>query len=270
MKALFILFDLTNPNSFEDIEKNINTAKKFFEICKKNMVDTKEEAIKQPELFKDIPIAIIGNKSDLKDERKLKNEEIEEKVKKIKTENNFTFLNYYEVSVKDNIGIEKIFQDAVFYYMKRNFESIVYKRFYRGSISNESSEKDLIKINKDNSRDDDSEKELVLDIKEEKKEKEKKKRPTMDKSFVIFHQLIDKVKRHFNYEINSIKEENKKEIDELRNEMNNDKKALNEKISLLEQKNKELEEQIQLKNKEIELLKQKVENIPDKDNNTTS
>ena len=35
------------------------------------------------------------------------------------------------------------------------------------------------------------EKELVLDIKEEKKEKkDKKKRPTMDKSFVIFHQLI--------------------------------------------------------------------------------
>ena len=34
----------------------------------------------------------------------------------------------------------------------------------------------------------------------------------MDKSFVIFHQMLEKVKKQVNTEINSIKEENKKEI----------------------------------------------------------
>jgi hypothetical protein len=270
MNALFILFDLTNPESFKSIENNINITKKFFEICKKNTADTKEEFIKQRDLFKDIPIAIIGNKSDLNEERKIKNEEIEEKIKAIRTQNDFTCFNYYEISVKNNIGIEKIFQDTVFYYFKRNFESIVYKKKNsKGTLSNVSSEKDLINISKDKS-DDDSQKELFLDIKEDKKEK--RKRQSMDKSFVIFHQLIDKVKKQFYYEINSLKEENKKEIDKLKNEISEEKKALNEKMNLLEQKNKELEEQIQLKNNEIELLKQKIEkeNAPNTDVNTNT
>ena len=69
----------------------------------------------------------------------------------------------------------------------------------------------------------------------------------MDKSVVIFHQMIDKIKKQFYNEIISIKEENKKEIENLKN--------------LMENKSKEFEEAIKIKNKEIEILKEQINNI---------
>ena len=255
MKALLIIFDLTNPESLDNIDNHINLGKNYFEICKKYKGNIEGEVIKQPELFEEIPISIIGNKSDLKDKIKLQKAKIEEVVNKIKTKYNLKYLNYYEISVKENIGLENIFQDVVVHYLKRKFHPIIFKGKASFNRSHENSNKDLPDPNNENN----NQKDLVLDIKEEKKEK--KKRQSMDKSIIIFQPLIDKVKRQFYFEINSLKDDNQKELDKFKNEFNNEKKILNEKLSLIENKNKELEEQIQIKNKEIENLKQKVDKV---------
>jgi len=260
MKALFIIFDLTNPESLDNIDNHIKVGKKYFEICKKYKGDLEGQVIKQPELFEEIPISIIGNKSDLKDKKQIQKAKIEEVVNNIKTKYNFKYLNYYEISVKENIGLENIFQDVVVHYLKRKFHPIIFKSKNSLNRSRENSNKELPNPNNENNKiNDNDEKDLVLDIKEEKKEK--KKRPSMDKSIIIFHQLIDKVKRQFYFEINSLKDNNQKELDKIKSEFNNENKILNEKLSLVENKNKELEEQIKIKNKEIENLKQKLGNV---------
>ena len=260
MKALFIIFDLTNPESLDNIDNHIKVGKKYFEICKKYKGDLEGQVIKQPELFEEIPISIIGNKSDLKDKKQIQKAKIEEVVNNIKTKYNFKYLNYYEISVKENIGLENIFQDVVVHYLKRKFHPIIFKSKNSLDRSGENSNKELPNPNNENNIiNDNNEKDLVLDIKEEKKEK--KKRPSMDKSIIIFHQLIDKVKRQFYFEINSLKDNNQKELDKIKSEFNNENKILNEKLSLVENKNKELEEQIKIKNKEIENLKQKLGNV---------
>lgn len=257
MKALFVLFDLTDQETFNGVSNYINISKKFFEICKKNNLNKLGDLIKQPEEFKDLPILIIGNKLDLEKERKVSNEQIKELMKNLENENSFTKLTYHEISVKENIGIEKIFQEAIFYYLKRNFEPIVYKlKNQGGALSNESSEKNLIRVNKKDNNDEDEEKDLILEIKEEKE----KKRQTMDKSVVIFHQMLDKIKKQFYNEIISLKEENKKEMDKLKKDFENKKNILNEKINTIENKNKELENQILLKSKEIQDLKELFDN----------
>ena len=260
MKALFIIFDLTNPESLDNIDNHIKVGKKYFEICKKYKGDLEGQVIKQPELFEEIPISIIGNKSDLKDKKQIQKAKIEEVVNNIKTKYNFKYLNYYEISVKENIGLENIFQDVVVHYLKRKFHPIIFKSKNSLDRSGENSNKELPNPNNENNIiNDNNEKDLVLDIKEEKKEK--KKRPSMDKSIIIFHQLIDKVKRQFYFEINSLKDNNQKELDKIKSEFNNENKILNEKLSLVENKNKELEEQIKIKDKEIENLKQKLDNV---------
>lgn len=257
MKALFVLFDLTDQETFNGVSNYINISKKFFEICKKNNLNKLGDLIKQPEEFKDLPILIIGNKLDLEKERKVSNEQIKELMKNLENENSFTKLTYHEISVKENIGVEKIFQEAIFYYLKRNFEPIVYKlKNQGGALSNESSEKNLIRVNKKDNNDEDEEKDLILEIKEEKE----KKRQTMDKSVVIFHQMLDKIKKQFYNEIISLKEENKKEMDKLKKDFENKKNILNEKINTIENKNKELENQILLKSKEIQDLKELFDN----------
>ena len=222
--------------------------------------------IKPPDSFKDIPILIIGNKCDLVQERKVQKEKIDQLVQKIKNEYNNTYLNYHEISVKNNIGVEKLFQDMIHFYLKRNFESLVYK----GKANEEQLDKDLSLSNSNfnnssnslgignNQSNDNSQKDLFLDIKEDKEEKKDKKKSSMDKSVVIFHQMIDKVKRQFSQEISLIKEESKNEINKLKSQFNNEKDALAQKINLLENKNKELEERLKEKENEIETLKQKI------------
>ena len=264
VKGIFIVFDLTNEESFNNIENLIRIAKTYVEICKKNNFETEDTIIKQPDLFKDIPILIIGNKCDLVQERKVQKEKIDKLVEKIKNDYNITYLIYHEISVKNNIGVEKLFQDMIHFYFKRNFESIVYKI----KANEEQSDKNLSLSNINNSSNslgvvnnqsnDSIQKDLILDIKEDKEEKREKKRSSMDKSVVIFHQMIDKVKRQFSQEISLLKEENKNEINKLKSEFNNEKDALSQKIFTLENKNKELEERLKEKENEIEALKQKI------------
>ena len=266
VKGIFIVFDLTNEESFNNIENLIKIAKTYVEICKKNNFETEDTIIKQPDLFKDIPILIIGNKCDLVQERKVQKEKIDQIVEKIKNDYNITYLNYHEISVKNNIGVEKLFQDMIYFYLKRNFESIVYK----SKVNEEQSDKDLSLSNFNNSSNnlgvvsnqsnENSQKDLFLDIKEDKEEKREKKRSSMDKSIVIFHQMIDKVKRQFSQEIALLKEENKNEINKLKSEFINEKEALVQKINNLENKNKELEERLKEKENEneIEALKQNI------------
>ena len=103
-----------------------------------------------------------------------------------------------------------------------------------------------------------NEKDKILEIKEETLER--KKRPIMDKSIVILHQMLDKVKKQYYNEIISLKEENKKEIDKIKKDFDNKMNVLNEKINSIENKNKELENQIKIKNEEIEKLKVQIDN----------
>lgn len=261
MKVIFVLFDLTDKESFNAVSNYITISKNFFGICQKKELNKEEELIKQPKKFKDIPILIIGNKLDLDKDRKVSKEEIQELIKKLQNENNFTKLTYHEISVKEGIGIEKIFQEAIFYYLKRNFEPIVYKlKNQGGPNSPEASEKDLIKINNNNNINDEKDEKDIIAIEKkdenEKNEKSRNKRTTMDKSVVIFHQILDKMKKQFYNEIISLKEENKKEMEQFKKNFENQKNMLNEKIDTIENKNKELENQIKLKTKEIEDLKE--------------
>ena len=269
IKALFIIFDLTDEESFKEVTNYINRSKTFFEICKKNKIESENEVIKQPSSFKDVPIIIIGNKVDLGKERKILTAEIKELIESLKEEHSFTKLTYHEISVKEDIGIEKIFQEAIYYYLKRNFEPIIYKgkNHQGGADSHKESEKDLIKVNNndnDNIKNekDNSGKNLILEVKEEEKKeekKEKKRRPYMDKSVVIFHQMLDKMKKQYYNEFISLKEENKKEIANLKNDYNNKISQLNEKINIMENKNNELEKKIKEQNQVIEQLMKKID-----------
>jgi len=83
VQIIFIIFDLSNKNSFNNIIKWINKTKE-------NTTNSK--------------IILIGNKSDLS--RKVSNNEI----------NNITSqynMNYNEISLKNNIGIEKLNNDII-------------------------------------------------------------------------------------------------------------------------------------------------------------
>ena len=242
LNALIIMFDLTDVKSFQNLQNFINTSKTFIEICKKNKYETQEKMIKQPESFNDIPISIIGNKLDLSNERKVQKQQIDEIISKLKNEGNLTNLNYYEISVKDNINIEKIFQDIIFYYFKRNFEPIAYKVKQANNQSNENSSQDLANLNKNNTdnsnnnlinienANDWSQKDLILENKKIKKDR--KKKPSLEKSLVLYHQMIIKAKKQFYNEINQLKNENN---------------ILKQKMYIIEKKNKELEEIIKLK-----------------------
>ena len=282
MKALYILFDLTKEESFKRISNYINLSIKFFEMCKKNKIREKEKdnIIKQPEFFKDIPILIIGNKSDLTEKRKISIEKIKKFIENLKNENKFKDITYHEISVKEDVGIEKIFQETIFYYLKRNFASNRQNNNVEGSLSNKHSDKLIFNIDKfDNLNNinlekktnfssknvfDDSKKDKILEIKEEALER--KKRPFMDKNMVILHQMLDKVKKQYYNEVISLKEENKKQIEIITKDFDNKLNILNEKVNIIENKNKELENQIKIKNEEIEKLKVQINNnTSDKD-----
>lgn len=237
IKTLFIMFDLSNEESFKHIQNYINLTKKFFEINKKDKKIEENDIIKSPVSFNNIPIIIIGNKLDLAKERKVLKSKIDEYMNNLKSQNDFNQLIYREISIKEDKGVETIFQETIFYYFKRNFKSITFK------------DNTINQPNLDNN--------IQID-----ENKEKKKRKSMDKSFVIFHQMLEKVKKQFYNEVNTIKEENKKEIIKLKSDFDEEKKELYNKLNYMESKNKDLEKLIKIKIIEIEKLKREIRNFP--------
>ena len=83
--GILIVYDITNKLSFKNVENWIKTAKE--EINKKN-----------------IPIYLIGNKSDLEDEREITTKHGENLAERYK-------IKFYETSCKTGKNIEKCFQD---------------------------------------------------------------------------------------------------------------------------------------------------------------
>ena len=88
MKALIIVYDITNYNTFKTISNNIENAKNIF-YKSKNDIISEDKLIKQPDLFNEFPILIVGNKSDLNTEQKIKKSEVDEFIRNLKNENNF-------------------------------------------------------------------------------------------------------------------------------------------------------------------------------------
>ena len=253
MKALIILFDITNPNSFVNVREYIETSKNYFNKCNDEIINLEDKLITQPELFSDIPILIIGNKCDLIGQRKVNKEQVEDFILFLNKDENYSFINYYEISAKENSGIDVIFQDIIYNYFKRKIDntapiksSIVFEDKNQNKINDGPEEKG-------------------------KEDNEEKKKPVLDKGMFVFHQMIDKMKKKVILEINNLKEENKKEInknkkleekiDLITNDFNNEKKVLKEKLDLYENKANELENELKNKNKEIEDLKQKINDI---------
>ena len=252
MKALIVIFDVTNPNTFKTIRNNIENAKNFFEESKKG-ITAEDKLIKQPDLFKDIPIMIVGNKLDMGGEQKIKKSQVDEFILNFNKENNFSLIKYYEISVKENTGIDNIFQDIIFYYFKRKIDTNALNK-----TNNTDNSQNKINISYDEN-----------EIKEDnEKGNNKNKKPSLDKGMFVFHQMINKMKKQVIKEINELKEEklqeinkNKKleeKIDLITNNFNQEKNEMKEKINLFENKTNELENEIKNKNKEIEDLKKQL------------
>ena len=87
-EGIFFIFSHNSRKSFENITY---------------WIDSIKENIQEINNFKNFPAFLIGNKSDL--EHKINDEEIEDFSK----ENNFS--GYIETSAKENINIDKIFQE---------------------------------------------------------------------------------------------------------------------------------------------------------------
>jgi len=247
MKALLFVFDITNQNSFKSIKKYIDNSKSFFEKNSK-VINPEDDIIKQPGFFNQIPIVILGNKSDLGNQRQVNQAEVEDLIRNMKKDNNYTLLKYYEISVKNNIGIVEAFQDIIINYFNRKIDLTEAKKEEAAKKQDENV------INENFS---------VI--------KEKKSKPSLDKTIFIYHQMLDKFKRQILTELASLKESNlshdtknkelEKKIESLTNNFNNENNALKEKLTIIENKNNSLEEQLKLKDKEIEELKQKVNDL---------
>ena len=249
MKALLLVYDITNESSFRSIKNYIEVTKNFFTKNKKKLISLGNN-IKQPDFFKDIPIIIVGNKLDLNNQRKVDKFKVEEFLMSIKEKNNFSLINNYDISAKDNKGITDIFQDIIFYYFKRKIQFSILRRQTKIFKKNDIQKKE----------------------KEGKKEESvQNKKPSMEKTMQIFEQILDKYKQNSFLEVTLLKKENEmkkkknKELEEkiesLNNDINNEKKIIKEKIDVCENKNNELEKELKSKIEEIEQLKQKVNEL---------
>ena len=247
MKAIIIIFDITNENSFKNIPSIIEKSKNIFEDIKTKNLSLDDINIKQPSSFNEIPLIIVGNKSDMENERKIQSEEIEQYNKNIKEKENFTCLKYHEISVKGNKGLDGLFEDIFKYYFNRKIDNIcqIKKDEY----------KNLNNIN-DSSLNE---------------EKNKIKKPSLDKSIFVYHQMLDKMKKEIYLDMSSVKHENKneqdknealeKKINKLTNQIISENQLLKDKLNIIENKNNYLEQQIKLKDNEIQELKKKVKDL---------
>ena len=80
IQGILLMYDITEKKSFDHVNVWLNMIKDF-------------------QGGKTVPIVLLGNKIDLKNERKISNEEGEEKAKELN-------LKFYEISAKDNINIK--------------------------------------------------------------------------------------------------------------------------------------------------------------------
>lgn len=85
--GIILVFDLTNPSSFDDIKDYF--IPKIKELCKQ-----------------DIPVLLLGNKKDLEDSREILFEEAYD----LAIENNYI---YREVSCLENYKLKEIFEDII-------------------------------------------------------------------------------------------------------------------------------------------------------------
>lgn len=243
MNILLIVFDITNENSYNCIQNIIDKTKGIFtqNISNSNEVNLEDNFIKQPKSFEEIPLLLVGNKSDLNQNRAVTQSQVDEYIKNLKEKNNYSFINYYETSVKDGTGIENIFQDVVLYYFKRKIDT--------------SPSSQIVKS-------------IVTEKKTDNGETKEKKTPVLDKNKFIFHQMFDKQKKKLLQEMSSLKEDNNNEkiknknleekIEMINKDFNNEKNVLNEKLNLYENKTNKLEEELKSKTEEIDNLNQKV------------
>jgi len=105
----FIVYDITNETSFENVEK-------WFEQVQK-------------EASKDVSIILVGNKCDLENERKIPKEKGEEKAKQLN-------IPFFETSALSNIKIEDTFTQIA---------ENIYER--TGGMKNEDDDDDIEIIN---------------------------------------------------------------------------------------------------------------------------
>ena len=165
---------------------------------------------------------IIGNKIDLISERKLKNSEIQNYVNNLQKEKNLVYINYNQVSVKDNKNIESLYQEILFFYYQQRINT---------KIANNPKEEEKTSTPTKN------------------QEKKDTKKPNLNKNMVIFHQMLDQIKKPLIAEISRLKEENKKDklnmekkIQDIMNKINKDKTTTKEKNT-----NEEKKEDLNLK-----------------------
>ena len=165
---------------------------------------------------------------------------------------NFSFINYYEISVKENTGIDAIFQDIIYNYFKRRIDNNSFNKSRTSEVGQNKLDLSFEEI----------------DINTIAKEENKIKKPSLDKGMFVFHQMIDKMKKQVIKEINNLKEQNTKEINKnkkleekielITNNFNQEQNMLKEKINSFENKTNELENELKNKNKEIEDLKKQL------------
>lgn len=159
---------------------------------------------------------IIGNKIDLISERKLKNSEIQNYVNNLQKEKNLVYINYNQVSVKDNKNIESLYQEILFFYYQQRINT---------KIANNPKEEEK------------------TSTPTKSQEKKDTKKPNLNKNMVIFHQMLDQIKKPLIAEISRLKEENKKDklnmekkIQDIMNKVNKDKTTTKEKNTNVEKK----------------------------------
>ena len=99
---MVICFDLTLQSSFTSV-------KRWSEACKDNC-----EA--------NIPILLVGNKSDMEDERKISREAAEELAASMG-------VSYTEVSAKENRNVNEVFEEIIDLVYKHKFAPSVEKDF---------------------------------------------------------------------------------------------------------------------------------------------
>ena len=178
---------------------------------------------------------VIGNKIDLNSERRIKNTDLLNYVNTLQKDKKLVYINYLQTSVKDNKGIESLYQDILFFY---------YQQRINNKIASVPEEED-----KESSVNEDDNKNI--------------QKPKLNKNMIIFHQMLDKIKKPLISEISRLKEENKKDklnmekkIQDMMNKFNKEKNALKDK-NTNDNKKEDLNLKFKMKDSDIISIKAK-------------